>query len=140
MAPYTQCVVQLSRAIKYHGGANAVPPSLRLNMVKLTNATEVFLILLHVSSFSPSATSRSYSPMLSASLSASSALSPPQSATSSEESRLGFSLSRSRSAQPSPSMRHRFQEPPRSALPTQTFKVPSIRRRGRDPPFDTAFR
>ncbi|KDQ33898.1 hypothetical protein PLEOSDRAFT_1110771 [Pleurotus ostreatus PC15] len=139
---FCNSVVQLSRAIKYHGGAHAVPPSLRLNMVKLTNATEVFLILLHVSSFSPSATPRSYSPMLSASLSASSALNPPPSTSglSSEESRLGFSLSRSRSAQPSPSMRHRFQEPPRSALPTQTFKVPSIRRRGRDPPFDTAFR
>ncbi|KAJ8462762.1 hypothetical protein ONZ45_g17817 [Pleurotus djamor] len=137
---FLKSVVQLSNVLKTYGSGIMVPPPLKSNMVKLTNATEEFAILLHVSSFSPSATPRSYSPMLSTTMNLSGLLNPPHSASAStEETRLVSSLSRSRSAQPSASMKHRFQqEPPRSALPSQTFKIPTVRKRGRDPPFEVA--
>lgn len=57
-----------------------------------------------------------------------------------EEIRLGSSLSRSRSAQPSSSLKlpvTPIQDGPRSALPTQSFKVPPVRRaRTRDARLD----
>ncbi|KAL0947467.1 hypothetical protein HGRIS_013573 [Hohenbuehelia grisea] len=129
---FLKTVVQLSNVIKTHGGASS---ALRSNMVKLTNATEEFAILFHVSSFSPSVPARAYSPMLSAHPSTSSQASlrsngAPASAPP-EESRLGSSLSRSRSAQPVPSTRRLLVEPPRSALPSQSFKIPIVRRRDR---------
>ncbi|KAJ7221758.1 RAM signaling pathway protein-domain-containing protein [Mycena pura] len=127
---FLKTVVQLSNTIKQYGGAHSA--TLRSNLVKLTNSTEEFAILLHVSSFSPlpSGNGRSYSPMPG---------SPAPSAMSSvsvgllEEYRIG-SLSRSRSAQPSASSKLAPQPPqehPRSALPSQTFKVPPMLRRGR---------
>jgi hypothetical protein len=114
---FLKVVVQLSNLIKIHGTKCPVPSALRMNMVKLTNSTEEFAVLLHVSSFSPSATSaRPYSPMI-----IPSTLSP--------------SLSRSRSAQGSSISRQRSNlnvttmvEPPKSAQPTQTFKLPMMRR------------
>ncbi|KAJ3915376.1 RAM signaling pathway protein-domain-containing protein [Lentinula edodes] len=134
---FMKSVVQLSNAIKIYGGARS--SALRTNMVKLTNSTEEFAILLHVSSFTPlpapttvasSSTSiRPYSPspMLNASTNL---LHLPE-----IENRglgLGPALSRSRSAQgsttnklpPSPAPT----EAPRSAQPLQSFKLPVIRR------------
>ncbi|KAJ7261291.1 RAM signaling pathway protein-domain-containing protein [Mycena haematopus] len=152
---FLKTVVQLSNVIKTYGGAHH---TLRSNLVKLTNSTEEFAILLHVSSFSPlpSGNARPYSPMpaspaLSTTSISYSAITHPHnhgngnSSFSSnaatglglgppEEYRVGSSLSRSRSAQPSPSSKLAFppaQEQPRSALPSQSFKVPSVLRRGR---------
>ena len=61
--PLQQNVVQLSNVIKHHGAGHASYPSLRSKMVTLTNSTEEFVILLHVSSFAPSPAPRPYSPM-----------------------------------------------------------------------------
>lgn len=115
-----QTVVQLSNIIKAHGAPHTVSSALRTKMVKLTNSTEEFAIILHVWSFSPTIP-RPYSPMLST-------LSP-------DENRLGFSLSRSQSAQPSATFRLPLQsrDGPRSALPTQSFQIPVARGpRGRE--------
>ncbi|KAJ6608619.1 RAM signaling pathway protein-domain-containing protein [Mycena sp. CBHHK59/15] len=132
---FLKTVVQLSNVIKTYGGAPS--SALRTNLVKLTNSTEEFAIFLHVSSFSPLSTNgRPYSPMPSPSPVSSSpapssthtVLGPP------DEYRLGSSLSRSRSAQPSASSKlapQSSQEQPRSALPSQSFKVPPVLRRGR---------
>ncbi|KAJ6500542.1 RAM signaling pathway protein-domain-containing protein [Mycena sanguinolenta] len=152
---FLKIVVQLSNVIKTYGGAH---PTLRSNLVKLTNSTEEFAILLHVSSFSPlpSSNGRPYSPMpaspaLSTTSISYSAITHPHnhangnSSFSSnaatglglgppEEYRMGSSLSRSRSAQPSPSSKLAIppaQDQPRSALPSQSFKVPPMLRRGR---------
>ncbi|KAK7035733.1 leucine-rich repeat-containing protein SOG2 [Favolaschia claudopus] len=152
---FLKTVVQLSNVIKTYGGAH---PTLRSNLVKLTNSTEEFAILLHVSSFSPlpSSNPRPYSPMpaspalsttsisftaithsshhnsqfngTTAMANSSLGLGPP------EEYRVGSSLSRSRSAQPSSGSKLALppaQEQPRSALPSQSFKVPPVLRRGR---------
>ena len=118
VAQYTACraqtVIHLFNVIKTHGSAHSMSPVLRTSMVKLTNATEEYIMLLHVSSFSP--TPRPYSPMVSPL--------PPSSAT--EDGRLGANLSRSRSFVPSASAKltPTLREPPRSALPhNQTFKL-----------------
>ncbi|OBZ69068.1 hypothetical protein A0H81_10818 [Grifola frondosa] len=58
---FVKTVIQLSNAIKTHGAARPLSSPLRTNMVKLTNATQEFVMLLHVSSYSP----RPYSPMVS---------------------------------------------------------------------------
>ncbi|KAJ7273148.1 RAM signaling pathway protein-domain-containing protein [Mycena rebaudengoi] len=128
---FLKTVVQLSNVIKTYGGAAS--STLRTNLVKLTNSTEEFAILLHVSSFSPAPTNgRSYSPMPSSpklgspALSSNSAFSHPMM----DDYRMGSSLSRSRSAQPSASSKlgpPASQEQPRSALPLQSFKVPPVR-------------
>ncbi|KAK7049356.1 RAM signaling network component [Paramarasmius palmivorus] len=106
--------------------------ALRTSMVKLTNSTEEFAILLHVSSFSPapaSTSARPYSPML---------ISQPH--LNLPEERLGPGLSRSRSAQPATSIKIPASPIPdgsRSALPHQSFKVPVIKRfRDREPQLD----
>ncbi|KAF7359288.1 Leucine-rich repeat-containing protein SOG2 [Mycena sanguinolenta] len=152
---FLKIVVQLSNVIKTYGGAH---PTLRSNLVKLTNSTEEFAILLHVSSFSPlpSSNGRPYSPMpaspaLSTTSISYSAITHPHnhvngnSSFSSnaatglglgppEEYRVASSLSRSRSAQPSPSSKLAIppaQDQPRSALPSQSFNVPPMLRRGR---------
>lgn len=111
---FLKTVVQMSNIIKMYGTPHTVSPTLRTKMVKLTNSTEEFAILLHVSSLSP-ANPRSYSPMLSS-------LSP-------DENRLGSSLSRSRSAQPSATFKLPAQsrDGSRSALPTQSCLTPVVR-------------
>uniref|UniRef100_A0A0W0F3S4 Leucine-rich repeat-containing protein sog2 n=2 Tax=Moniliophthora roreri TaxID=221103 RepID=A0A0W0F3S4_MONRR len=127
-------VVQLSNAVKIYGGA--VSSTLRTSMVKLTNSTEEFAILLHVSSFSPSPASssaRPYSPML--------GLPNPQSHLNLPEERLSPGLSRSRSAQAATTSTKLPISPipdgSKSALPHQSFKVPVIKRfRDREPRFD----
>ncbi|KAJ6606459.1 RAM signaling pathway protein-domain-containing protein [Mycena vulgaris] len=130
---FLKTVVQLSNVIKTYGGAHSA--MLRSNLVKLTNSTEEFAILLHVSSFSPlpSTNGRPYSPMpaspaLSFSSTNAAVLGLP------EEYRVSSSLSRSRSAQPAASSKLALpppQEQPRSAQPSQSFKVPPVLRRGR---------
>ncbi|KAF8628409.1 hypothetical protein AX15_003931 [Amanita polypyramis BW_CC] len=128
---FLKAVVQLSGAIKAYREAQDVPPMLRNSMIKLTNATEEFAILLHVSSFSPS-TPKPYSPMAT----------NPQllgHIAQHSDSQLQSSLSRSQSAQASSNLKTHateLQGGPRSALPTQSFMmIPSIRRaRARDSP------
>ncbi|KAF8636525.1 hypothetical protein AX17_003338 [Amanita inopinata Kibby_2008] len=121
---FLKAVVQLSNALKTYKEAQDVSPALRMNMVKLTNATEEFAILLHVSSFSPS-TPKSFSPTA-INISAATLVAQP-----SEVAQLGSSLSRSRSAQATSNAKVNvmtYHEGPRSALPTQSFKVPTIQR------------
>ncbi|KAF9049232.1 hypothetical protein BDZ89DRAFT_1126642 [Hymenopellis radicata] len=127
---FLKTVVQLSNTVKTYNGTRS--SALRNNMYKLTNATEEFAILLHVSSFAPTSTPmpRPYSPMLTSASQTS--LVGPQ-----DDYRLMSSLSRTRSAQPTGTFKLPYTatspEPPRSAQPTQSFKVPVIRRlRGRD--------
>ncbi|KAG6911442.1 hypothetical protein DXG01_014516 [Tephrocybe rancida] len=113
---FLKMVVQLSNVIKTYKGPQFVSSTLRTGMVKLTNSTEEFAILLHVSSFSPS-TPRPYTPIMTA-------LAGP------DEIRLGSSLSRSKSAHHSGSFKLpvNAQDGPRSALPFQSFKLPAVRR------------
>ncbi|KAK1220429.1 RAM signaling network component [Marasmius sp. AFHP31] len=129
---FVKIVVEIISAIKPYGGTTS--NDFRMKMSRLTNATEEFAILLHVSSFSPPtgpSSARPYSPMLSSTISQSNALGLP------EDAKLGPGLSRSRSAQPSLSLRAPASPVPdgaRSALPNQSFKVPVIRRlRDREP-------
>ncbi len=90
-------------------------------MVKLTNATEVFVILLHVSSFASTPTHRPYTPLING-LSSNSAVI----GATSDDSHLGGGLTRSRSAQPNASkpVSPLPREMPHSALPQQqTFRI-----------------
>ncbi|KAF8742721.1 hypothetical protein AX14_002529 [Amanita brunnescens Koide BX004] len=120
---FLKAVVQLSNAVKTYKEAHDVPSVLRNSMVRLTNATEEFAILLHVSSFSPT-TPRSFSPVISPPL-------PPTHTAQQNDSQLGSSLSRSRTAQVSSNVTPDYPEGPRSALPAQPFMIPTARRTGR---------
>lgn len=114
---FLKAVVQISNIIKTYGSSRSMSSTLRSNMVKLTNSTEEFAILLHVSSFSPSSPG-----VLS--------ISPAQNVFyMPEDNRLGSSLSRSRSAQPVPTTKHPpAYDVPHSALPSASFKIPNVRR------------
>ncbi|KAI0797614.1 RAM signaling pathway protein-domain-containing protein [Abortiporus biennis] len=118
---FAKTVRDLSNAIKAYGGTLPYSATTRANIVKLMNATQDFVILLHVSSFSPAPTPRPYSPMITPQMSA---------PTTGEGNVLGSNLSRNRTAaSPSPStlklVRPQHRELPRSALPSsQTFKIP----------------
>lgn len=107
--------MKISSLVKAHSVQHSVPSSLRSSIVKLTNLTEEFAILLHVSSFAPS-TPRSFSPML------------VNSTNFGRDGRLTSNLSRARSAHspivkiPHPALNYGS----RSALPTQSFKIPEI--------------
>ncbi|KAK7693696.1 hypothetical protein QCA50_003267 [Cerrena zonata] len=125
---FVRTVIHLSNAIKSYGTANPLHNELRTNMVKLTNATQEFVILLHVSSFSPAPTPRSYSPMVSA---ASLLRSPPP--VIPEDGQLSASFSRSRSAVPPSSSRliRPSRDSPRSAMSlNQSFRIPTPPRFG----------
>ncbi|KAG5350867.1 hypothetical protein C0989_008965 [Termitomyces sp. Mn162] len=113
---FLKIVVQLSNIIKTYRGPNFVSSTLRTGMVKLTNSTEEFAILLHVSSFAPSATPRPYTPLITNSLGP-------------EDLRLDSSLSRSKSAHHSGSFKSpgHTHDGSRSALPSETFKLPITR-------------
>ncbi|KAI0341774.1 hypothetical protein BDW22DRAFT_1420865 [Trametopsis cervina] len=117
---FANTVIQLLNAIKAHGATHPLSPDLRSNMVKLTHATQDFVMLLHVSSFSPVPTPRPYSPMVAT-------LNPMP--PSQDDGKLGANLSRSRSAAASPAARviPPMKEPPRSALPHGTFMSSSMR-------------
>ncbi|GBE82072.1 RAM signaling pathway protein-domain-containing protein [Sparassis latifolia] len=118
-------VIQLSNAIKTHGAAHPLSSTLRTNMVKLTNATQEFVILLHVSSFSPATTPRPYSPMVGV-------MAQPSPLGLPEDGRLGANLSRSRSALRATNLKvaSTLKRPPHSALPHQTFTIPNPPRFG----------
>ena len=109
--------MQLSNIVKEHGKSRSVSPILRSSMVKLTNSTEEFAILLHVSSYSNASSPRPYSPMLNGSALQNGILSPASAG-----------LSRSRSAQASAKPGQSTPDLPHSALPLQTFKLPLLRR------------
>ncbi|KII89252.1 hypothetical protein PLICRDRAFT_110138 [Plicaturopsis crispa FD-325 SS-3] len=129
---FVKTVVQLSNIIKTYGGTHAVSSVLRSKMVKLTNSTEEFVILLHVSSFSPSSTPRPYSPMLLPNPSTSQ-MGHAGMQTAPDDGRLGTNLSRSRSAQPSASSKLSTplsRDGPRSAQPSQSFKINGQHRQG----------
>lgn len=85
----------MSNILKSSGDSASISTALRLNMVKLTNLTEEFAILLHVSSMS-SSTVRSNSPTLKFSATSLFPHSP-------EDNQLNSSLSRARSAHPAQS-------------------------------------
>ncbi|KAI9057861.1 hypothetical protein FKP32DRAFT_1597815 [Trametes sanguinea] len=81
------------------GTTSALSSTLRTKMVRLTNATQEFVMLLHVSSFSPAPTPglRSYSPMVGLAAQGSPLPTP---LPAMEDGRLGSNLSRARSANP----------------------------------------
>jgi len=118
---FVKIVVQLSNAVKMHGTSHPLSSALRNHLVKLTTATQESVILLHVSSFSPGP-SRAFSPMV--------GTTTPSSIP--EDGRIGAHLSRSRStAAPSiPRSIRPIREPPRSALPHQSFRIPTPPRFG----------
>ena len=126
-----QLVVHLSTDVKTYVDSHPLSTALRANMVKLTNATEEFVILLHVSSFSNTSTPRPYTPLVNG-LSSNSAII----GAVSEDSHLGASLSRSRSALTTPSrtMTAPSKDMPLSALPQQAFRIPPIPHRIRKTP------
>jgi hypothetical protein len=92
-------------------------------MVKLTNATEAFVILLHVSSFANTPTPRPYTPLVNG-LSSNSAVI----GAASDDPHPGLNLTRSRSAQASApkTATPLLREPPHSASSQQTFRIPPL--------------
>ncbi|PCH38160.1 hypothetical protein WOLCODRAFT_161344 [Wolfiporia cocos MD-104 SS10] len=120
---FAKTVIQLSNAIRVHGTAHPLSSTVKMNMVKLTNATEEFVILLHVSSFSPAPIPRPYSPMVAL---------PSPLGLPGDDGRLGTSLSRSRTAIPltNSKLGPTVRDPPYSALPHQTFAIPTPPRFG----------
>ncbi|OAX40349.1 hypothetical protein K503DRAFT_768663 [Rhizopogon vinicolor AM-OR11-026] len=118
---FVKIVVKLSNVVKTHGSSHAVFSDLLDKMLALTNATQEFVMLLHVSSFSPSMTPRPYSPMTAVLL-------PSAVGTNGEDGRLGANLSRSRSStQPRTLKLWGPIAAPRSALPNQSFNIPRMR-------------
>ncbi|KAG2048777.1 hypothetical protein BDR06DRAFT_962235 [Suillus hirtellus] len=121
---FVKIVVKLSNLVKTHGTSHAVFSDLLGKMLALTNATQEFVMLLHVSSFSPSTTPRPYSPMTAI-------LAPSVVGLIAEDGRLGANLSRSRSStQPKTLKLFGHITTPRSALPTQSFNIPRMRDTG----------
>jgi hypothetical protein len=121
---FVKLVVHLSTNVKSYIDSHPLTAALRANMVKLTNATEAFVILLHVSSFANTPTPRPYTPLTNG-LSSSSAMI----GAASDDPHLGGGLTRSRSAQASgakPISPLPAREMPHSALPQQTFRIPPI--------------
>ncbi|KAH7908587.1 RAM signaling pathway protein-domain-containing protein [Hygrophoropsis aurantiaca] len=124
---FVKIVVKLSNFVKTYGSSHALFSDLRAKMVALTNATQEFVMLLHVSSFSPSSTPRPYSPMTGPSLA------HPNFSSMLEDGRLGANLSRSRSTQQPKSLKlsaSATRELPRSALPNQSFNISVPQRTG----------
>ncbi|KIK37392.1 hypothetical protein CY34DRAFT_810384 [Suillus luteus UH-Slu-Lm8-n1] len=118
---FVKIVVKLSNLVKTHGTSHAVFSDLLGKMLALTNATQEFVMLLHVSSFSPSTTPRPYSPMTAI-------LAPSTAGLISEDGRLGANLSRCRSStQPKTLKLFGHITAPRSALPNQSFNIPRMR-------------
>ncbi|KAI0306496.1 RAM signaling pathway protein-domain-containing protein [Multifurca ochricompacta] len=120
---FVKLVVHLSTNVKSYVDSHPLSAALRANMVKLTNATEEFVILLHVSSFSNASTPRPHTPLVNG-LSSNSAVV----GAASEDTQLGENLTRSRSALAAMSrnMRSPAREVPHSALPQQVFRIPQV--------------
>ena len=113
-----QIVIHLLNVIRAYGQSHTLPADLRQNMVTLTNATQDFLMLLHVSSFSPTPTPRPYSPMV--------GVIPPQSAMPpTVDDKLGANLTRNRGAVPlvGSKLAAPFREPLRNATLQQTLAI-----------------
>ncbi|KLO14651.1 hypothetical protein SCHPADRAFT_903067 [Schizopora paradoxa] len=135
---FVKTVISLSKVVKDYGSAHSLSAQLRKDIAKLTNATQEFVILLHVSSFSPSSTPRPYSPMPNgispvitpvASSSAANGSLMAESGDKSLQLQISSGLSRSRSAQPPASTKlsaPTSSSVPRSALPNQSFKIPVL--------------
>ncbi|TFY67445.1 hypothetical protein EVJ58_g1617 [Rhodofomes roseus] len=122
---FAKMVIQLSSAIKTHIEAHPLSAELRSKIGKVTSATEEFVILLHVSSFSPAPTPRPYSPMVPMGA-APSPLGVPDDKLS-----LSAGITRSRSALQSNKLRPpNMRDPPHSAQPHQTFAIPTPPRFG----------
>ncbi|KAH9842729.1 RAM signaling pathway protein-domain-containing protein [Rhodofomes roseus] len=122
---FAKMVIQLSSAIKTHIEAHPLSAELRNKIGKVTSATEEFVILLHVSSFSPAPTPRPYSPMVPMGA-APSPLGVPDDKLS-----LSAGITRSRSALQSNKLRPpNMRDPPHSAQPHQTFAIPTPPRFG----------
>ncbi|KAI0273711.1 RAM signaling pathway protein-domain-containing protein [Gloeopeniophorella convolvens] len=124
---FVKLVVFLSTNVKSYVDTHPLSSTLRTYMVKLTNATEEFVILLHVSSFSTPTTTRPHTPLVNALSSNSAVLGGPVS----DDTHLSVvtSLSRSRSALTSSSrtlVTTATRDVPHSALPQQSFRVPPI--------------
>ncbi|KAG0705293.1 RAM signaling pathway protein-domain-containing protein [Suillus ampliporus] len=118
---FVKIVVKLSNMVKTHGTSHAVFSDLLGKMLALTHATQEFVMLLHVSSFSPSSTPRPYSPMTAI-------LAPSAVRLTADDGRLGANLSRSRSStQPKTLKLFGHITAPRSALPNQSFNIPRMR-------------
>ncbi|KAI9446381.1 RAM signaling pathway protein-domain-containing protein [Lactarius indigo] len=130
---FVKLVVHLSTDVKIYVDSHPLSTTLRANMVKLTNATEEFVILLHVSSFSNTSTPRPYTPLVNG-LSSNSAIL----GVTSEDSHLGASLTRSRSALATTSriVTAPSKDMPLSALPQQAFRIPPIPHRPRRTPVE----
>ncbi|KAL5529674.1 hypothetical protein ACEPAG_5659 [Sanghuangporus baumii] len=145
---FIRTVVTLSKFVKDYSAAHRLSGQLRSDMAKLTNATQGFVMLLHVSSFAPS-TPRPYSPSVNSSQitittignanaggSQSPIVASSNGSGTEEKSQLSVSsatLGRSRSAQPSASSKlvppYSSGSAPRSAQPhQQNFKVPATLR------------
>ncbi|KAI9510837.1 RAM signaling pathway protein-domain-containing protein [Russula earlei] len=125
---FVKLVIHLSTDVKLYVNSHPLSSELRTNMVELTNATEVFVILLHVSSFASTPTPRPHIPLVNGLSSNSAYLGTP-----SDDSHLSASLSRSRSAQansPNPLTPY-LREAPHSALSQQTFRIPASPHRPR---------
>lgn len=101
--------------MKTYGANHPVTAGLRSSIVKLTNSTEEFAILLHVSSFSPSV-SRSYSPT---------SYTSATPLAVNDDIRLGFNFLRNQE-----NWTNRWRHPPdsRSVQTSQILKSPAIRR------------
>ncbi|KAG8217265.1 hypothetical protein J3R82DRAFT_5358 [Butyriboletus roseoflavus] len=121
---FVKIVVKLSNFIKTYGSSHAVFPELRSKMVALTNSTQEFVMLLHVSSFSPSSTPLPYSPITSSPVHSTNAIANFRGL----DDKLGASLMRSWSTHQPKTLQ--LVAPgsanlPRNALPSQSqFHIP----------------
>jgi len=135
-------VILLCNVFKNHGAERPLPPDLRTNMIQLMNATEESVMLLHVSSFSPSA-NRPYSPLISAGIgfglstpslgaSPSTSLTTGGSGEDMRDFRIGSGITTTRNALQSNNPRQGLYNSSaavsRMQAPHQGFKVPSFTR------------
>lgn len=121
---FFQFVTQISSLVRNGTLSRAAFPTLQGNISRIAEAAED-LTKIGTTTSAPSTSVRPYSPQFN---------NPFPISPGFDDNRLGQSLSRTRSAQPSPSLKalsSSFQEGPRSALPSSTgFKIPSIHRTG----------
>ena len=126
---HQQLLTQIFGLFKNGTLSRSASPALHSHISRLSEAIEGYLRIRNgpsgshlqsLSSTTPS--SHPYSPASGTSLSA-----------STEDNRLGSNLSRARSAQPTPTLKlktsvNSFNDSPRSALPSASFKIPTINR------------
>ena len=137
-----QTVISLCEVFKSHGAERPLPAELRANMILLMNATQESVMLLHVSSFPPSA-GRPYSPLVSAGggfglstpglgQSPSPSLTTGGSGEDLRDFRIGSGITTTRNALQSNNARPGLYNPSapvqRTQMPYQGFKVPPFTR------------